>query len=76
MKVRTRVLAAVVLIAAGALWWTGCTSTEGTTTTYVGVSHGWGYGYGPGWGGGYYPGGYYPGGGVGVIVGPPRPTPY
>jgi hypothetical protein len=75
MKVRTRVLAAFVLIAVGVLCWAGCTSASGTTTTYVVVSHGWGYGYGPGWGYGWG-GGYYPGGSVGVIVGPPVPTPY
>jgi len=68
-----RMLAAAVLIATAILWWTGCSSADGTVTTYVGVSHGWGYGYGPGWGHGWG-GGYYPGGGV--IVGPPVAVPY
>lgn len=73
MTSRIRTCAALLLIIGAVVWWTGCSSYEGTTTTYVGVSHGWGYG--PGWGYGWG-GGYYPGGGVGVIVGPPVAVPY
>ena len=73
MNARMKTLAALLLVVAAVIGWTGCSSADGTTTTYVGVSHGWGYG--PGWGGGWG-GGYYPGGGVGVIIGPPVAVPY
>lgn len=69
MKHPMRTLASLLLVVVAVLWLTGCSSADGSTTTYVGVSHGYGgYGYGGygGWGGGYP--GY--GGGV-VVVGPP-----
>lgn len=71
MKTRMRTLASLLLVVTAVLWWTGCSSADGSTTTYVGVSHGYGgyggYGYG-GWGG--------PGYGGGVVVGPPIGVPY
>jgi hypothetical protein len=74
MTPRIRTAALALLVVAATVWWTGCTSSDGgTVTTYVGVSHGWGYG--PGWGGGWR-GGYYPGGGGVVVVGPPVAVPY
>ncbi len=74
MKHPMRTLASLLLVVIAVLWLTGCSSADGSTTTYVGVSHGYGYGgYGPGWGYGGYPG--YGGGGV-VVVGPPVAMPY
>lgn len=78
MKNRMRTLASLFLVVTALLWWTGCTSADGSTTTYVGVSHGYGYGgyggYGPGWGYGGWGG--YPGYGGGIVVGPPIAVPY
>lgn len=78
MKNRMRTLASLLLVVTALLWWTGCTSADGSTTTYVGVSHGYGYGgyggYGPGWGYGGWGG--YPGYGGGIVVGPPIAVPY
>ena len=74
MKTRMRTLASLLLVVTALVWWTGCSSADGSTTTYVGVSHGYGYGgYGPGWGYGGWGG---PGYGGGVVVGPPIGVPY
>ena len=72
MKSPIRFVAALLLVLCAVVGWTGCSSSDGSVTTYVGVSHG--YGYGPGWGSGW--GGYYPGYGGGVVVGPPVVMPY
>jgi hypothetical protein len=74
MKSPLRFVIALVLVLCAVVIWTGCSSSNGggTVTTYVGVSHP--YGYGPGWGAGW--GGYYPGYGGGVVVGPPVAVPY
>ena len=68
MKTRMRTLASLLLVVTALLWWTGCSSADGSTTTYVGVSHGYGYG---GYGGYGYGGWGGPGYGGGVVVGPP-----
>jgi hypothetical protein len=74
MTRRIRTLAFLVIVITALVGWTGCTSADGTVTTYVGVSHGWGYGgYGPGWG---FGGWGYPGYGGGVVIGPPMAVPY
>ena len=73
MKTRMRTLASLLLVVTAVLWWTGCSSADGSTTTYVGVSHGYGYG---GYGGYGYGGWGGPGYGGGVVVGPPIGVPY
>lgn len=68
MKTLSRILIALVIVAA-ALTWTACTSDgyTGTTSVYVGYGYGGYGGYGPGfgygWGGGYHP--------PPVVIGPP-----
>ena len=73
MKTQMRTLASLLLVVTAVLWWTGCSSADGSTTTYVGVSHGYGYG---GYGGYGYGGWGGPGYGGGVVVGPPIGVPY
>ena len=76
MKTRMRTLASLLLVVTAVLWWTGCSSADGSTTTYVGVSHGYGYGGYGGYGYGGYGGWGGPGYGGGVVVGPPIGVPY